>query len=178
MALEPSGLYMKHEFLTPTEEAELLNFVYEKKWDETMSRRVQHYGARYVYKHVANSLQTEAAEPVPKIFEELAVRAYSELFGEIPQLSCRWQVIVNEYRPRQGISKHVDDPKKFGPRIVCISLGADVSVLFRHGSQARSHSVPARSVYAMTEAARYTWTHELKNDSASTRVSITIRQLI
>lgn len=177
--MEPCGLYFKKDFLSHEEEDELTRFVYAKEWDDSMSRRTQHFGARYVYKHVDMARQLASVEPVPKLFSDLAVRAYYELFdGATLDSNTRWQVIVNEYKPRQGISKHIDDTKKFGPRIICVSLGADARAVFRLGSQARSHDIPARSVYAMTEDARYTWTHELVNNTAKTRVSITIRQLI
>ncbi|GJE87516.1 hypothetical protein PsYK624_035990 [Phanerochaete sordida] len=94
------------------------------------------------------------------------------------------QVIVNLYRPGEGITPHVDLLDRFGDGIAGVSLGSGCVMRFARGAPASSsarcpsgregaaaaretdteaedHAVflPHGSVYVMSEEARYRWTH-------------------
>jgi alkylated DNA repair dioxygenase AlkB len=99
------------------------------------------------------------------------------------------QVIVNEYRPGQGISPHVDCVPCFGPVVAAISLGSECVMDFTHpgdGASAAVRLAPG-SLCVMTGPARYTWRHGIaarKSDPAehgrrarTRRVSLTFRTI-
>ncbi|MCY4518445.1 MAG: hypothetical protein OXB99_14540 [Acidimicrobiaceae bacterium] len=48
-AVVPGGLEYRPEFLTPSEEADLLGRIDTLEWLTDISRRVQHYGFKYDY---------------------------------------------------------------------------------------------------------------------------------
>jgi len=87
------------------------------------------------------------------------------------------QIIINEYVPGQGISKHIDDPKQFGEWIMCISLGSHVEMTFDD----YDISLNPCSLVVMTGDSRYKYTHQIKSRKSdkgiprTTRVSITFR---
>src|SRR5262249_44894883 len=88
-------------------------------WLSDRQRRVQHYGYRYDYKarKVDPSLYLG---PLPDWAAHLAARLRAEgWFDSLPD-----QLIVNEYEPGRGISKHVDCVPCFGPTVGSLSLGA------------------------------------------------------
>ena len=94
---------------------------------------------------------------------------------------------MNEYRPGQGISAHVDCEPCFGPVIASLSLGGSAQMVFRKRSTGERRSVilePAMLLILSGEA-RYDWTHEIparKSDvidgvrqQRTRRVSLTFR---
>lgn len=113
------------------------------------------------------------------------------------------QVILNLYRPGEGITPHVDLLGRFGDGIVGLSLLAGTVMSFTPAS-ATSHAdtqelkhqlwLPARSIIVLEKEARYDWKHGIparKQDFVEghngvenqwrdryTRVSITIRWLL
>jgi hypothetical protein len=40
--------------------------------------------------------------------------------------NSKLQVIINEYKPVQGIGEHIDDPKKFGNWIISLNSGCEI----------------------------------------------------
>lgn len=173
------GLFLIPDFLTSEEELSIMNKVDKNVWCTGMRRRVQHYGKRYLYTNVPLDKQLAPVPPVTDSLYSLLERACSALKVCVPPREL-CQVIINEYEPGQGISKHVDDTQLFGPVIVCLSLGADTNIIFRKiiGGACVSLHVPSRSIYAMTGESRYNWTHELINSSKMRRISITFRSLL
>ena len=84
------------------------------------------------------------------------------------------QVIINFYRPGEGITPHVDLLDRFGDGILGLSLGSGCVMRFDKvvkieelGKQALNGNegehaaifLPPGSVYVMSEEARYDWTH-------------------
>jgi alkylated DNA repair dioxygenase AlkB len=112
-----------------------------------------------------------------------------------------WQVIINLYRPGEGIEHHVDLVERFDEIILGISLGSNVAMEFErvdHHAQSSSRQklyLKQRSGYIISRVARYDWTHGIRAnqpydyvcDSSTletrkvlrvrTRLSITIRRL-
>lgn len=168
---QPEGLRMYEDFIDEGEERQLLDYINKQPWSSVLKRRVQHYGAAYQYRNAAAPSQVP---PVPQELYQLVKR----ILGERVWPKDKTQVIVNEYKPGQGIGPHVDDPRQFGGEIVGVSLGANVFMKFQT-SHSDSISIPlfARSAYVMSGPARYDWKHSLRNDGDKTRVSITFREL-
>lgn len=95
------------------------------------------------------------------------------------------QVIINHYRPGEGITHHVDLLDRFGDGIIGISLGGSCVMRFRklnpkevglrsgyhqkdeqNGGEAENVYLPAGSVYVMSGEARYGWTHGIERRKA------------
>lgn len=89
----------------------------DSKWQTGLKRRVQHYGWRYDYK-VKNVTEDMKAEPIPSFIMTIAKKLRKDgWFAQVPD-----QVIINEYRPGQGIAPHIDRDC-FGPAVATLSLG-------------------------------------------------------
>ena len=111
------GLQMVEDFITEDEEKELLELINGEEWSKSISRRTQHYG--YVYNYRSKNAK-QKGNPIPewKILEK--VKKYIEFE----------QVIINEYKPGQGIYWHIDAPSAFGDTIVSLSLGHTYNMSF------------------------------------------------
>lgn len=165
------GLTIIEDFISEEEEKELLNYINQQNWLNSLSRRVQHYGYEYDYK----SPQLKPAKPIPDIFSK-----YNTNIG------CKFnQVIVNEYKPGQGISKHTDHKKLFGDTIASISLGSSTIFVFGYGNSETEFYIKQRTLILMEEDARWKYYHYIpsrKSDNIDgkiinrqTRISITYR---
>lgn len=182
---EVPGLRLIPDFITPDEEAVLIESLDNQPWLNDLQRRVQHYGYRYDYK---------ARQVTP------ALR-----LGVLPSWLCVWaekvhqngffgcqpdQVIVNEYQPSQGIALHVDCVPCFGDTIASLSLGSGCVMDFLHDATKtkRSLFLPPRSLLILQGDARYNWQHGIAKrlyDTAAgvrlprqRRVSLTFRTVL
>lgn len=172
------GLYFEENFLSEDEEKFLLNFINAQEWSEAISRRTQHYGYKYSYDRAVHTL--ESAKPIPEELHPLVVKLNAK-FNKIFT-----QLIVNEYTPGQGISAHIDNPKLFGDTIVSISLGSTYPMKFSYPKESKEQTIflTRRSLVALTEDARYKYTHSIparKKDEGiprGTRISLTFRTVL
>lgn len=179
----PDGLVIREEFLSPLEEASLLETIDHSPWSKVLSRNVQHYGWKYDYR----SRRVDATGylgPLPVWAEELGRRLLSlGLLREMPD-----QVIVNEYLGEQGISKHIDCPECFRGAVATVSLNEAWEMVFHRTNQTGDserygHVLQRRSVAILDGAARSEWAHEIpkrKKEAGVTRtrrVSVTFRKV-
>lgn len=107
------------------------------------------------------------------------------LFRELPD-----QVIINEYEPGQGITRHVDCEPCFGATVVSLSLGSTCVMEFsrKNTREVISYLLVPRSAMVLQGEARYEWMHAIpgrKSDlwhgeklKRTRRVSLTFRQVI
>ena len=152
------GLKYVLDFISEREEEKLVAVIDGADWSSELQRRVQHYGWRYDYK--ARKIDASMRiGPLPNWAADLAQRLVSKgLLASLPD-----QVIVNEYKGAQGISRHVDS-ENFADGIATISLLQSREMVFREKKK-RGRKVPQlleqRSVAIMTGDARYHWTHEI-----------------
>ncbi|HZZ80803.1 MAG TPA: alpha-ketoglutarate-dependent dioxygenase AlkB [Gemmataceae bacterium] len=176
-----SGLLQVENFITPAEEEELIARIDAAEWLEELKRRVQHYGWRYDYK--ARRINTEMRlGPLPSWAAHLAERLTED--GLLPHVPD--QVIVNEYKGKQGISKHIDCKPCFEDGIAMISLLESWEMNFSRDREKRQHVLlPRRSVTILTGEARHEWAHEIPKRAIEPdglhrkrRVSITFRKVI
>ncbi len=201
------GLVYMRDFLSETEEQDLVRRIDLCDWNEELKRRVQHYGWRYDYKARQVSSDMRLG-PLPEWADHIARRLVRKgLLSDAPD-----QVIVNEYVGKQGISKHIDS-RSFADGIATISLLESWEMVFRKQDgkrqQSRQHSdgvrdmnmkpvrqrLDRRSAMIMTGDARYRWTHEIpakENELVATepdggkprrvkrnrRISLTFRKVI
>ena len=171
----PEGCTLQKMFITEKEEENLMAFIDSQPWNTSISRRVQQYGHEYSYrtKSVSNDLDSKTA-PIPKEFGFLLDRLMqSNIFSHAPN-----QVIVNEYKPGQGIAAHTDHTKQFGPVVVSVSLGHAYHMVLTRGS-----NITAVKLERCSALIFYLWKHEiqkkLQDDGIprQRRISITFRTL-
>jgi alkylated DNA repair dioxygenase AlkB len=175
--MEAHGLTYHADFLTEEEEEVLLEQVGSRRWNETLSRRTQHYGYVYPYKKGG---RLEVTTPLPEEWEWLVERV---------QLMCDEpvnQILVNEYLPGQGISAHTD-AGTFGETVVSVSLGSGCVMDFTRGEEKQPVILDVRSAVVLQGDARWLWKHGIagrKSDvvggvriARGRRVSLTFRHV-
>lgn len=175
------GLTLVTDVLTPELEEEILRNVNAAEWSTALSRRTLHYG--YEYSYVGGPLT--ATTPLPE-WATPVLKAVSATGMMTPCSEAPDQLIVNEYTPGQGIAPHIDNPHQFGPYVLAVSLGSDITMRFGLAGVVEDVVVLRRSAYLMEGDARYRWTHGIdkrKSDKMhsgkrvprGTRVSLTFR---
>jgi alkylated DNA repair dioxygenase AlkB len=152
----PPGLIYVANWLSNEEHEKVLAEIDSLEFDVTLSRRVQHYGARYDYGSASLSAPG-TAPPIPAAIRKLGERLHAEgFFSTAPD-----QVIVNEYIGNQGIAGHIDRTS-FGEAVATVSLIESWQMLFRSPTGDKSDILLERcSLAVMTGDSRYVWTHEI-----------------
>ena len=179
MSDDIKGLKYVDNFLSIEEEVALLSLIDRQNWNTTLKRRTQHYG--YVYDYSLKGASEETT-PIPGWCDFVIDRLLEQdIIGERPD-----QLIVNEYRPGQGIFPHVDDVHSFKDGIVSISLGSDIVMDLVHNqtpSFKKEIHLKRRSLICFHGEARYGWRHGIasrKKDhgvNRGRRVSLTFRKM-
>ena len=169
------GLRLRDEFITPEEEAELIDRISEVKLTPFQVRgfegkRLTHsFGWRYDFQ---DQSFTET-EPIPEWLHPLKERAAS--FTGLPPDELIHALLIR-YDPGAGIGWHRDRP--VFEHVVGISLGAPTALTFRRrdGSRFRRIKVPLepRSAYHLAGEVRHEWEHGIAAHDAL-RYSITFR---
>ena len=173
------GLTYLSSYICPDYEQELVCLIDGQSWNTELKRRTQHYGYKYAY--MARSIDTrDALGPMPKWIENLCCKLYDDaFFREKPD-----QVIINEYRPAQGISPHIDCPSSFAEVVCSLSLASGCSMDLIKGDLKHSIYLEPRSLLVLQGDARYTWQHGIaarKSDRGirrQRRISLTFRKVI
>ncbi|MCX2485705.1 alpha-ketoglutarate-dependent dioxygenase AlkB [Pedobacter sp. MR2016-24] len=179
------GLEYRSGFITVDQELALLSSIAEQPWLGDLKRRVQHYGWKYDYR--ARTLNYDMyLGPLPAWIKFIAEKLVQEkLIQEEPD-----QVIINEYKPGQGIANHVDCEPCFGNTIISLSLGSACAMNFIELSSKTKQEfiLHPRSVVAISEQSRYQWSHGIPARLADEidgvrvnrglRVSMTFRKTI
>jgi alkylated DNA repair dioxygenase AlkB len=166
------GLTIIENFITEDEEKKLLNIINSYSWNNTLTRRTQQYGYLYDY----NNYGCTKTEPIPNSFDFIIEKIVLN-FGIKPE-----QVIINEYIPGQGISKHTDS-KIFGNEIFSLSLNSDTIMKFSNDSTTVDRQLKRRSILMIKDDARYLWKHCIPSrhfdngTKRNTRISMTFRIL-
>ena len=179
------GLEYRTDFITSAQELELLSHIAEEPWLGDLKRRVQHYGWKYDYR--ARSLNYDMyLGPLPEWIKFIADKlVHEQLISEAPD-----QVIINEYKPGQGIANHVDCEPCFGDTIISLSLGSACAMNFIELSSKTKQEFILRpcSVVAISGDSRYKWSHGIPARLAdeidgvrvnrALRISMTFRKTI
>lgn len=178
----PAGLEMLEDFISASQELELVETIDSGDWSTELKRRVQHYGWRYDYK-ARGIAQKDYLGPLPSWAEKLAQKLFDEgLFPEVPD-----QVIVNNYDGLQGISKHIDCPDCFRGPVATISLLETWDMVFTRKVSGETlkfvQPLSRRSVALLAGEARSRWLHEIPMRQKESkrlrvrRISVTFRKV-
>lgn len=179
------GLCCVPDFIDAETEIALIATIDRHPWLYDLKRRVQHYGWRYDYK-ARGITQDLRIGPIPDWLGRLCERLVTDgIFAHMPD-----QVIINEYRPGQGISAHIDYVACFGDTIASLSLGSACVMDFTHEAtgEKQSRLLEPRSLLVLTGDARYVWQHAIvgrKMDryngqviQRTRRISLTFRNVV
>ncbi|EGY21917.1 hypothetical protein VD0002_g8683 [Verticillium dahliae] len=155
LPIQPSGIFMQQDFITPEHEAALLTiFQTQLTWPDRKGRLALHYGHTFSYKTFGIDEAT-AYIPFPAWLPAL-----------LPRTEARApdQVCLQYYAPGTGIPPHVDTHSAFD-QLYALSLGAPVSMQFRDGATGARTDVDLlpRSIMAMRGDARLHWTHGIRS---------------
>lgn len=192
------GQYVR-DYISADDEEFFLRITDSAKWATDLKRRVQHYGYRYDYRDRKISKDMRIGD-LPEWIMPLAERLGAEFFGG----KCPDQMIVNEYRPGQGIASHVDCEPCFGETVVSISLGSSCVMELKRCKMPQDNAcmvadgasdtiklfLERGSAVILAGASRHDWTHGImprKSDKIpgyknprlrERRVSLTFRSVI
>jgi alkylated DNA repair dioxygenase AlkB len=167
-----NGLIYEDNFLTDEEEKNLIKFINKQKWSEKLTRRTQHYGFEYSYDKKNTIIKTEDIPQEFKFIVDKLNNKFNKIFD---------QLIINEYKPGQGISPHIDNTELFDDTIVSISLGSTYPMIFSLGNNSYLKKLKKKSLVGLTGDARYKWFHSIpsrKSDDGvdrGIRISLTFR---
>jgi alkylated DNA repair dioxygenase AlkB len=153
--LEIYGCKIINNFISEEEEKLLLHKIDNESWDDlSLKRRVQHYGYKYDYK----SSTLDSFYYLGKLpdWSDFLVEKWLNILNFIPD-----QLIVNEYIPGQGISKHIDNIHIFGEYVVSVSLGSDIVMNMSYGTTKKSFLLKARTMLILSKDARWKWAHDI-----------------
>lgn len=176
--LSPKGFEYRPDFLTPSEEAALiqqlnaLDFGEVRMHGVVAKRRVIHFGWVYGY----DSWRLVSGPAVPDFLEPWRERA-AVLVGAAPDELA--EILVTKYPAGAGIGWHRDAPM-FGPAVVGLSLASACRFRFRreHAGELKSFTttLEPRSAYILGGESRLHWQHSIPPTKAL-RYSITFRTL-
>lgn len=182
LSVLPKGASLFENVIDETLEKYLINQLNQCTWSNELSRRVIHFGHQYLYHSGSSKLENILPIPswIPKdIIEKLC---------EVPN-GYFDQVIVNEYKPGQGIGSHIDHSKIFDNVICTLSLGSDcVMVLTKNNEPSIPVVLKRNSLLKLSGESRYQWKHSIpkrkidllengEKINRSLRISITFRHM-
>ncbi|XP_051551491.1 alpha-ketoglutarate-dependent dioxygenase alkB homolog 6-like [Myxocyprinus asiaticus] len=119
----PSAVYYIPNFITETEEEHLLQQVYrapKPKWTQLSGRRLQKWFLISVF-NISGGLPNPKGMLAEKLPEWLKYTEKISALGAFAGKTAN-QVLVNEYKPGEGIMPHEDGPL-YHPTVTAISLG-------------------------------------------------------
>lgn len=184
-----NGLTYVRDYISEEQHGWLLERIDEddQRWMTDLKRRVQHYGYRYDYK-ARRVDRSDRLDELPEWLQRLCQKLEAD--EHLPYLPD--QVIVNEYKPSQGIASHIDCEPCFMGTIASLSLGSACIMQFKKKGEEKTTTADAwlapRSLVVLEDAARYEWKHGIpprKSDmwegekhARGRRVSLTFRKVI
>jgi alkylated DNA repair dioxygenase AlkB len=174
----PEGLLYQPDFLSPTEEAELVARIAQlplapmQYQQYTARRRVVSYGGQYDF----SAQRLEAAAPLPDWLEPLRERAAAWIGIAPAQFT---HALVAEYQPGTPLGWHRDVPDF--EDVVGISLLNEAVMRFRRyppeapkKADVVKLTLAPRSIYLLRGPARWAWQHSVA-PTKLLRYSITLR---
>ncbi|XWV24737.1 putative Fe2OG oxygenase family oxidoreductase [Tupanvirus deep ocean] len=183
-ALNLNGFSIIQDYLTEDEELSLANKINKQKWVVDYQRRLQYYNYRNELFEPYDLIPIP--DKIPIFLEKIIDKMMTDgIIQERPD-----QIIINEYKPGEGLKPHFDRKDYYKNVIVGISLlsGTVMEFIKQNPPEKKKIYVPRRSLYIIKDDARYLWKHAIpprKKDIVDdveipreTRISITFRNVI
>ena len=154
------GLALYSEFITESEEAELLLHIRMYMPDRPRTgvrdrNAIVRFGSPKPFKDVLDG-------KIPAHLDWLCVKLAQAQHTHVKPDS----ITINEYYPGQAIKPHID-PAQAGPVITVLSLASPATMVFTKQDEADIVvELPPRSLVQMRNEIRYEWQHEIKPVSA------------
>ena len=180
------GLQYIEDYVNQEQHDWLMDKIDAHRWLDDLKRHVQHYGFKYDYRARKVNYDMHIGE-LPEWLKRLSHNLQKD--GYMREKAD--QVIVNEYKPGQGISSHIDCEPCFEGTIVSLSLGSGCVMNFTNKFD-KTKKIPVwlapRSLVVLSGEARHDWLHGIparKSDEwdgqkheRQRRVSLTFRKVI
>lgn len=175
MSKLPDGLIFLENYITEEDEKNMYAMMEENEWVPKENRLVQQYNFSYSY---VPPYKLKSAPVAPEILKTIANTLPAlESNGTLNAPNTKWQIIINRYLKGEGISPHIDHVKLFSDKVYCITLGSPATMRFTCDAEKYDLVPSNRSMYVMTEDARYKWKHQMMPLKHGTRYSITFRAI-
>jgi alkylated DNA repair dioxygenase AlkB len=183
-----AGLTLMDNFITAKEHDDLLRSIQQQRWSTQLSRRVMQFGWAYSYSRTAAF--PDKTTPIPDFMQPVCNQLVESKWFSVPPD----QIIVNEYKPGQGIAAHTDNVRFFSDTVASLTLASHCIMILNNKATGETHSLylRPRSLLVLSGEARYDWTHEIKKIKKDeimnalgkqitvergTRVSVTFRNM-
>ncbi len=177
-----NGLTYHPNVIDETKAKELIDYINHKDrvWKTAYGkRRVQQYGHEYDYAKRTLSKTTDIPDVLDKLMDQLVESKYL--------MTKPNQIIINEYKPGQGITPHTDHKTLFGEEISSLTLQSGAVMEFSDYKTKQEKFLEKNSLVCLTEDARWKWTHCIpartydivdgQSKKRGTRLSITFRTI-
>ncbi|KAH3890915.1 hypothetical protein DPMN_015005 [Dreissena polymorpha] len=178
-SIEFPGIFIKQDFVSETEEANISSKIYQTPFVESQSgRRKQDFGPKVNFKK--KKLKCGNFCGLPEFSKDLHDRMLKLdiLTDFVPVEQCHL-----EYSPERGssIDPHFDDFWVWGERLVTLNLLSDTVLYFvsdEHPNVEVQVPMFQRSLIVVYGAARDKWKHGIhRADVKKTRLAVTLREL-
>lgn len=152
------GMRYLSSFIDEDEEQSLISLIDSNEWCNDLKRRTQHYGYKYDYSKKKIDASMYLGNIPDWLDKYCTLLLKKGIFEKKPD-----QVIINEYLPGQGISRHVDCVACFGDTVASLSLGSTCSMVFDNLKLTLTGEtiLGPGSLLVLSNEARYDWMHSI-----------------
>jgi alkylated DNA repair dioxygenase AlkB len=191
----PKGLFYIKNFCSIDESKLFIKYLdsEETKWSTDLNRNTQQFGYKFDY---TTRKAINKITPIPKVFDVLLERLSLFYPDGVDQ------IIVNEYKKKQGISPHIDNPEYFSDVVSTLTLLCPSPMVFHELTEKKENEIrketgekaelflEVNSLAVLTGDARYNFKHSIpskenyvidekiiKKDENYRRISITFRKM-
>ena len=187
-----SGLRCIENWVDNEYGSEIIKLIDDRKWEQILIRRTQHYGEKFDYLKRKNFLSTlnlyekdKEIEEIPNFLRILSKRLFDDgIFPVIPN-----QITINECMPGQGIGPHTDDKSIYSDTVASLSLGSNcIFIIKDKNRKSLPILIKPNSLIVLKNRARYECDHGVRGQvydivdgvkvSRTRRISITFRKSI
>ncbi|CAJ0597673.1 unnamed protein product [Cylicocyclus nassatus] len=178
-AINIEGLYVVYDFLSESEEREIMEMIDGVEWMLSQSgRRKQDYGPKVNFKHKKVKTDTFVGMPeyADMLLEKMRNVSEEKLGNYTPFEMCNLEY---DETKKSAIEMHHDDMWIWGNRLISINLlSGTVMTLANEERQQLCYAwFPQRSLLCMADDARYEWKHAvLSHHIRGRRIALTMRE--
>ncbi|KAK6060156.1 hypothetical protein COOONC_02191 [Cooperia oncophora] len=173
------GLFVVPEFITESEEDELMRMIDGVEWVPSQSgRRKQDYGPKVNFKQKKVKTDTFVGMPeyADMLLDKMRCISQEKLGNYIPFEMCNLEYDENR---KSAIEMHFDDAWIWGNRLISINLlnGSVMTLANEKTRQLCYIWMPRRTLLCLSDEARYEWKHAVFSQHIrGRRIALTMRE--